>query len=278
MMIAEESTAFSGVTADTAHNGLGFGLKWNMGWMNDTLKYIEHDPVHRSYHHGEVTFSMIYAYSEQYMLPLSHDEVVHGKGSIIGKMPGDLWQKLANTRSLLAYQWAHPGKQLIFMGTEFAQWYEWAGAHSEIDWGTLNDAGHAGVQALVKDLNALYQRKTAMYELDHSPEGFEWIDSGDNLRSILSFIRKNEDGSTVVFVVNFSNAPYENFRVALPKGGRWKEALNTDDLKYGGSGVVNSGNDKGEIIADQIEWTGREFSAEFRVPPLGAFFLEHLGD
>lgn len=273
MMIAEESTAFSGVTAPTSYDGLGFGLKWNMGWMNDTLKYLEHDPIHRSYHHGEVTFSMIYAYSEQYMLPLSHDEVVHGKGSIITKMPGDLWQKLANTKALLSYQWAHPGKQLIFMGTEFAQWHEWGGAGSEIDWGTLEDAGHRGVQTLVKDLNALYLRKSALYDLDHDPDGFEWIDSNDNGKSLLSFIRKNKDGSTVVFIVNFSNAVYEDFRIALPKAGRWKEALNTDDLKYGGSGVVNSG----EIIADEIEWTNRPYSAPLRVPALGAIFLEHLG-
>lgn len=276
MMIAEESTAFTGVTAPTSYNGLGFGLKWNMGWMNDTLEYVKHDPIHRSYHHGEVTFSMIYAYSERYMLPLSHDEVVHGKGSIIAKMPGDLWQKLANTKSLLAYQWAHPGKQLIFMGTEFAQWHEWGGAGSEIDWGSLEDKGHKGVWELVRDLNALYLKNPALYELDHEPEGFEWIDNNDNLRSILSFVRKGNDGSTVVFVVNFSNAPYENFRIALPKDGKWKEILNTDDIKYGGSGVVNLGDKNGEIVADKIYWTGREFSAEFRVPPLGAFFLKHL--
>jgi 1,4-alpha-glucan branching enzyme len=276
MMIAEESTAFTGVTAPTSYGGLGFGLKWNMGWMNDTLRYVEHEPIHRSYHHGELTFSMVYAYSENYVLPLSHDEVVHGKGSIIGKMPGDLWQKLANTKLLMAYQWAHPGKQLIFMGTEFAQWHEWGGAQSSIDWGTLDDSGQVGVQKVVRDLNGLAHRKSALYELDHSHEGFEWIDSNDHQRSLLSFIRRNSDGSTVVCVLNFSGVPIEDFRIALPKGGFWREALNTDDLKYGGSGVVNAGNADGEIQAEEIEWTGRPFSAQFRVPPLGGFFLEHL--
>lgn len=277
MMIAEESTAFTGVTAPTSYGGLGFGLKWNMGWMNDILRYMEHEPIHRSYHHGELTFSMVYAYSENYCLPLSHDEVVHGKGSIVAKMPGDLWQKLANMKALYAYQWAHPGKQLLFMGSEFAQWSEWQGAGSSIDWGSLDDSGHRGVQLLIKDLNALMMRKSALYELDHTYEGFEWIDSNDNQRSLLSFIRKNRDGSTVVFVVNFSGVPIEDFRVALPKAGRWKEALNTDDLKYGGSGVVNVGNDDGELLADDIPWTGRDNSITLRIPPLGALFLEHLG-
>lgn len=277
MMIAEESTSYAGVTAPTSNNGLGFGLKWNMGWMNDTLRYIEHEPIHRSYHHGELTFSMVYAYSENYILPLSHDEVVHGKGSIIGKMPGDSWQKFANTKALLAYTWAHPGKQLIFMGTEFAQWHEWGGASSSIDWGTLQNPNHKGVQELVKDLNALMKRKTALYELDNTPEGFEWIDPNDHQKSLVSFIRKNKDGSTVVCIFNFSNAVYEDFRIALPKAGRWKEALNSDDLKYGGSGVVNIGNENGEIIADEISWTNRPYSAGLRVPALGAVFLEHLG-
>jgi 1,4-alpha-glucan branching enzyme len=277
MMIAEESTAFSGVTAPTDMGGLGFGLKWNMGWMNDTLRYIEHDPIHRAYHHGELTFSMVYAYSENYILPLSHDEVVHGKGSIVGKLPGDLWQKLANLKLLLAYQWAHPGKQLIFMGTEFAQWHEWGGADGSIDWGSLQDPGHRGVQELVKDLNALMRRKDALYALDNSPEGFEWIDSDDHARSLLSFIRKNQAGSTVVVVANFSGVPLEDFRIGLPKGGVWKEALNTDALKYGGSGVVNPGaGDEGAIFAEGVEWTNRPFSAALRVPPLGVVFLEHL--
>ncbi|MDR1861741.1 MAG: 1,4-alpha-glucan branching protein GlgB [Candidatus Ancillula sp.] len=276
MMIAEESTAFSGVSASTSQGGLGFGFKWNMGWMNDTLRYVEDDPIHRSYHHGELTFSMVYAYSENYILPLSHDEVVHGKGSLVGKMPGDLWQKLANLRTLLAYQWAHPGKELIFMGSEFAQWHEWAGAGSSIDWGSLNDPGHAGIRTLIADLNAFKSQNSALYELDTDPSGFEWIDSNDNQRSLLTFVRKNSEGSTVVCVVNFSNAPYENFRIALPKAGRWKEALNTDDLKYGGAGVINIGNENGEFVAEEKEWTGRPYSAEFRVPPLGAFFLEHV--
>ncbi|MDR1448301.1 MAG: 1,4-alpha-glucan branching protein GlgB [Candidatus Ancillula sp.] len=277
MMIAEESTAFTGVTAPTNYGGLGFGLKWNMGWMNDTLRYIEHDPIHRAYHHGELTFSLVYAYSENYILPLSHDEVVHGKGSIIGKLPGDLWQKLANIKLLLAYQWAHPGKQLIFMGTEFAQWHEWAGADSSIDWGSLNDLGHRGVHNLVKDLNTLYTKKSELYELDHRYEGFEWIDSNDWNRSLLSFVRKNSAGKIIVVVANFAGTPLEDFRIALPKSGRYKEVLNTDDLKYGGSGVTNSGNEVGEIVAEEVEWTNRPYSANLRVPPLGVVFLEHLG-
>ncbi len=276
MMIAEESTAFTGVTAPTSTGGLGFGLKWNMGWMNDTLRYIEHDPIHRSYHHGELTFSMVYAYSENYILPLSHDEVVHGKGSIIGKLPGDLWQKLANIRLLLAYQWAHPGKQLIFMGTEFAQWYEWAGADSSIDWGALRDPGHKGVQELVKDLNALYLQKPQLHELDNTSAGFEWIDSDDWSRSIISFVRKNSAGQVIVVVANFVGTPLEDYRLALPGGGRYREVLNTDDLKYAGSGVTNPGDAHGNIVAEEIEWTNRPYSAVLRVPPLGAVFLEHL--
>jgi 1,4-alpha-glucan branching enzyme len=249
-----------------------------MGWMNDTLRYIAHDPIHRSYHHGELTFSMVYAYSENYLLPLSHDEVVHGKGSIIGRMPGDLWQKLANVRALLAYQWAHPGKQLIFMGTEFAQWSEWGGADSSIDWGSLGDPGHSGVSRLVRDLNEVYRKNGAFYELDHDSNGFEWIDYNDHERSLLTFVRKDKNGRPLVVVVNFSGSVYENFRIALPRGGRWREILNTDDLKYGGSGVINLGNSDGdgEIVADEIEWTGRAHSAEFRVPPLGVFYLESL--
>ncbi|MDR0951164.1 MAG: 1,4-alpha-glucan branching protein GlgB [Candidatus Ancillula sp.] len=276
MMIAEESTAFGGVTAPTSGGGLGFGFKWNMGWMNDTLRYMELDPIYRSYHHGEITFSMIYAYSEHYMLPLSHDEVVHGKGSLVGKMPGDLWQKLANVKALLAYQWAHPGKQLIFMGTEFAQWSEWGGAGSEIDWNTLLDSGHKGVQTLVKDLNRLYRENPALWELDNDPKGFEWIDSGDDQKSLLSFIRKGKDGKPVVFVVNFSNAVYEDFRIALPEAGEYEEVLNTDDLKYGGSGVVNTGNEDGKIVAEKQEWTGRPYSAGLRIPALGALYLKKL--
>ena len=192
MMIAEESTAWPGVTAPTDYNGLGFGLKWNMGWMNDTLRYMAEEPVHRRYHHGEITFSMVYAYSERYILPISHDEVVHGKGSLYGRMPGDHWQKLAGVRTLLAYQWTHPGKQLLFMGQEFAQQNEWTESHG-LDWWALDDPGHQGVQRALRDLNAVYRATPALWQLDHSPEGFEWIDSDDADRNTLAYIRRGVD-------------------------------------------------------------------------------------
>lgn len=265
LMIAEESTAWGGVTAPTDHGGLGFGLKWNMGWMNDTLRYMAEQPVHRSYHHGEITFSMVYAYSEQFILPLSHDEVVHGKGSLYARMPGDHWQKTANVRTLFAYQWTHPGKQLIFMGDEFAQQGEWSEADS-LWWGQLDDPNHAGVQRLVRDLNTLYRSQPALWKLDHRPEGFEWLDSDDAPRNTLAYLRKAPGVPTVVVVVNFAGIPHEQYRLPLPSSGTWTEALNTDSGIYGGSGVGNLGR----ITADPVPHYGRPFSASIRVPPLGA--------
>ncbi|RHA38279.1 1,4-alpha-glucan branching protein GlgB [Cellulomonas rhizosphaerae] len=265
MMIAEESTAWPGVTAPTDYNGLGFGLKWNMGWMNDTLRYMAEEPVHRRYHHGEITFSMVYAYSERYILPISHDEVVHGKGSLYGRMPGDHWQKLAGVRTLLAYQWTHPGKQLLFMGQEFAQQNEWTESHS-LEWWALDDPGHQGVQRSLKDLNAVYRATPALWQLDHSPEGFEWIDSDDADRNTLAYIRRGVDTPDVVVVVNFAGTPHENYRLALPQGGSWTEAYNSDAELYGGSGVGNLG----AIDALPDPHYGRPYSASVRIPPLGA--------
>lgn len=265
MVIAEESTAWPGVTAPTDANGLGFGLKWNMGWMNDTLRYMSEQPIHRRYHHNEITFSMVYAYSEHYILPISHDEVVHGKGSLYGRMPGDHWQKLAGVRSLLTYQWTHPGKQLLFMGSEFAQQNEWSEAQS-IEWWAMDDPGHAGVHAALRDLNAVYKRTPALWQLDESPEGFEWIDSDDADGNTLVYLRKGIDTAPVVVVINFAGIPHESYRLALPAGGQWREVFNSDAEAYGGSGVRNLG----AIEARPDPHYGRPYSALVRVPPLGA--------
>ncbi|MDC7120899.1 1,4-alpha-glucan branching protein GlgB [Cellulomonas fimi] len=265
LMIAEESTAWPGVTAPTDANGLGFGLKWNMGWMNDTLRYASEQPIHKRYHHHEVTFSMVYAYSERFVLPISHDEVVHGKGSLYERMPGDHWQKLAGVRGLLAYQWTHPGKQLLFMGSEFAQQTEWAESRS-LDWHALDDSLHAGVRDSIRDLNRVYRENPALWELDHSPEGFEWIDSNDADRNTLAYLRKAVDGPPAAVVINFAGVPHEDYRLALPSGGRWREAFNSDSESYGGSGVGNLG----AIEAEPVPHYGRPYSASVRIPPFGA--------
>lgn len=268
MMIAEESTAWPGVTTPTSGGGLGFGLKWNMGWMNDTLRYLAEQPINRRYHHHEATFSLVYAFSEQFVLPISHDEVVHGKGSVMRKMPGDDWQQRAGVRALLAYQWSHPGKQLIFMGTEFAQGTEWAESRS-LDWYLLDHAPHRGVQSAVRDLNRFYRSHSAMWALDHSPQGFEWIDANDADRNVLAYLRRDDRGNVVAVVVNFSGVPHEDYRLALPQGGTWIEALNTDAEEYGGSGVGNLG----QVQARPEPHHGRAFSATLRVPPLGVLYL-----
>jgi 1,4-alpha-glucan branching enzyme len=268
MMIAEESTAWPGVTAPTEANGLGFGLKWNMGWMNDTLRYLAEAPINRRYHHHEITFSMVYAYSEQFILPISHDEVVHGKGSLLRKMPGDEWQQLAGVRTLLAYQWSHPGKQLLFMGSEFAQSSEWAEG-SSLDWHELDHGGHRGVHTLVRDLNALYTQTAPLWQLDHSPAGFEWLTSDDADHNVLAYLRRDSAGRSVAVVVNFAGTPHEDYRLPLPSGGRWREALNTDAQVYGGSGVGNLG----AVVAEAVPLHGRAFSATLRVPPLGVLYL-----
>ncbi len=268
LMIAEESTAWPGVTRPTSADGLGFGLKWNMGWMNDTLRYLQEAPINRRYHHNEITFSMVYAFSEQYVLPLSHDEVVHGKGSIYGRMPGDHWQRLAGCRALYLFQWTHPGKQLLFMGSEYAQGGEWTEKH-ELDWFTLDDPGHQGVRDCVRDLNTVYRDTPALWLRDHTPDGFEWLDSDAADRNLLAYLRRGPDAPTVAVVVNFAGVPHEDYRLPLPSGGVWREALNTDDPRYGGSGVGNLGR----VEAEPVPHYGRPYSATVRIPPLGGIIL-----
>jgi 1,4-alpha-glucan branching enzyme len=269
LMIAEESTAWPGVTAPTSAGGLGFGLKWNMGWMNDTLRYMREDPINRRWHHGEITFSLVYAFSENYCLPLSHDEVVHGKGSLYTKMPGDRWQKLAGLRALYAYMWSHPGKQLLFMGGEIGQEGEWSERWS-LDWWLLDQPDHRGLAALVRELNELYRVRPALWDQDSDPATFEWIDADDADRNVLAYIRKSRDGQRLAVVVNFAGTPHEGYRLALPTGGRWREVLNTDAPVFGGSGVGNLG----AIQAEPVEWASRPYSASIRVPPLGAVWFE----
>lgn len=272
LMIAEESTAFPGVTAPTSTGGLGFGLKWNMGWMNDTLRYVEESPINRRYHHSVLTNTINYAFSEQYLLPLSHDEVVHGKGSIFGKMPGDEWQKFAGVRSLYAYQWAHPGKNLLFMGSEFAQRGEWREGGS-LEWGSLNDPRHAQVQSMVSDLNAIYRDERALWEQDFSGAGFRWLEYNDVDHNTVVFARFGVEGPPVVVVANFAGNPHEDYRIPLPHGGMWREVFNSDDLAYGGSGVTNPH----EFPAQDITWGDGTHSASVRVPPLGVAYFMPLG-
>ena len=269
MMVAEESTSFPGVTGMTEHGGLGFGLKWNMGWMNDTLRYLEEKPINRSWHHGEITFSLVYAFSEQFLLPLSHDEVVHGKGSLYAKMPGDDWQKLAGVRELLAYQWSHPGKQLLFMGQEFAQTEEW-NESAGLQWWLTEEPSHDGVLSLVKSLNEIYKKHPALWSQDFTYKGFEWIDGSDGNHNVISYLRRSENDEDVVVVVcNFAGIPHGNYRVGLPSGGVWEEILNTDGLEYGGSGVGNFG----EVKAEEVNWNGRDHSALLELPPFGVVYL-----
>jgi 1,4-alpha-glucan branching enzyme len=266
--IAEESTSWPGVTRATHLGGLGFGFKWNMGWMHDSLGYVQNDPVHRQYHHGQMTFSMVYAYSENYILPISHDEVVHGKGSLLRKMPGDRWRQLANLRCYLAYMWAHPGKQLIFMGSEFGQESEWAESR-ELDWWLLDNADHRGVQSLVRDLNRVYRDTPALWELDIEGSGFSWIDANDSANNTFSFVRRGASGSELVCVANFSAVPHENYRLGMPAAGTWTEVLNTDAEGYAGSGVGNFGS----VTAVDEPWHGQPASATLTVPPLGTVWF-----
>jgi 1,4-alpha-glucan branching enzyme len=274
MTIAEESTSWPGVTRPTHLGGLGFGFKWNMGWMHDSLGYVENDPVHRQYHHGQMTFAMVYAYSENYVLPISHDEVVHGKGSLLRKMPGDRWRQLANLRCFLAYMWAHPGKQLIFMGTEFAQESEWAESR-ELDWWLLDNADHRGVQSMVRDMNRLYRDTPALWTLDNDGSGFSWIDANDSSNNVFSFIRRSSSPADppLVCVANFAAVPHEGYRLGMPAAGTWREALNTDADIYAGSGVGNLGS----VEAVDESWHGQPASATITVPPLGALWLQFEG-
>ncbi|MFU0535596.1 1,4-alpha-glucan branching protein GlgB [Gardnerella pickettii] len=270
MMIAEESTAYQGVTAPTDMGGLGFGLKWNMGWMHDTLQYLKEEPINRRWHHNEITFSMVYAYSEHYVLPLSHDEVVYGKGSLLGKMPGDEWQQFAGLRALLAYQWSHPGKNLLFMGGEIGQSCEW-NFNNSLNWHELQWPFHQGVQKLVADLNALYKSSRAFWSQDFTPDGFQWLTSDDSDHNTLSYMRIGDDGEEIVVVVNFSGQAWQDYQVALPKGGKWQEILTTDDAKYCGSDIHN-----GTFTAAAEEYHSRPYSARITVPALGAVFLKPL--
>jgi 1,4-alpha-glucan branching enzyme len=266
---AEESTAWPGVSRPTYLGGLGFGFKWNMGWMHDTLDYFQRDPVYRTFHHHQLTFSLMYAFTENFVLPLSHDEVVHGKGSLVNKMPGDRWQKLANLRSLYAYMWAHPGKKLLFMGGEFAQEQEWSHDRS-LDWHLLEEPEHAGVQALVRELNRLYRDEPALWEVDFEPSGFSWLEPNDAANNVLAFARIAADGErTLVCILNLAPVPRYAYRVGVPRCCRWREVLNTDSSFYGGSDVGN----QGAVEAEAVPWHDQAFSAEVTLPPLGAVWL-----
>jgi 1,4-alpha-glucan branching enzyme len=268
MMIAEESTAWPGVTRPTDADGLGFGFKWNMGWMHDTLVYVSKEPVHRQWHHNQMTFAAMYAWSENFILPISHDEVVHGKRSLVSKVPGDGWQQRATVRALLAFMWSFPGKQLLFMGSELADPQEWSEQRG-LDWSLRGSPEHAGVTALVRDINAAYRAHPALWTQDTTPAGFAWIVGDDSGNNVFAFERHGSDGSVIVCVVNFAALPHDRYRLGLPRPGRWQEILNTDAAGYGGSGVGNMG----AVRADGYGWHGRPASATITIPPLGALWL-----
>ncbi|QQS01188.1 MAG: 1,4-alpha-glucan branching protein GlgB [Austwickia sp.] len=276
--MAEESTSWGGVTAPTYMGGLGFGLKWNMGWMHDTLHYASLAPIYRQYHHHEMTFAMIYAYSENFVLPISHDEVVYGKGSMLAKMPGDRWEQLAGLRAYFAWQWSFPGKQLLFMGSEFAQYAEWADG-SSLDWWLLDHEPHWRMHKLVKDLNQLYASHPALWQLDSHPDGFRWIDANDSFGNAYSFLRFGSptaagERPVIACVANFAGMEHHNYRIGLPQGGVWREILNTDSEEYGGAGLGNLG----EIYAEEVPWHGQPFSATVRVQKLSAVWFEATGE
>ena len=267
--VAEESTAWPAVSRPVYVGGLGFGFKWNMGWMHDTLDYVAKDPIYRRFHHHRLTFSLMYAFSENFVLPISHDEVVHGKGSLLGKMPGDQWRRFANLRTLLAYMWAHPGKQLLFMGCELAQEAEWSEERS-IDWDGLGDPARQGVKDLVRDLNRAYRDRPALWERDSEPAGFAWIDPNDSDDNALSFVRWSAAGEPLVCLCNFSPVVRYGYRIGLPRVGGWREVLNTDASVYGGSNVGNLGL----VEAEQIGWDGQPASAQVTLPPLATVWFE----
>jgi 1,4-alpha-glucan branching enzyme len=267
---AEESTSWPMVSKPVYIGGLGFGMKWDMGWMHDTLRYFQNDPIHRKYHHNDLTFRMLYSFQENFVLPLSHDEVVHGKGSLIGKMPGDEWQKFANLRLLFAYMYAQSGKKLLFMGDEFGQVREWA-HDSSLDWDVLQYQVHRGAQAWMEQLNRFYRSEPAMHVLDNEPAGFEWVDANDNATSTISLLRKSENPQdTVLVVCNFTPVPRLGYRVGVPHGGYWREMLNSDAREYAGSGMGNLGG----VTAEAIPTHGRPFSLQLTLPPLAALFFK----
>jgi len=267
--IAEESTSWPMVSAPTSAGGLGFGYKWNMGWMHDTLQYMRRDPMDRAHHHDELTFSLHYAFSENFVLPLSHDEVVHEKGSLIDKMPGDEWQRLANLRVYYAFMYSHPGKKLLFMGDELAQPPEW-NHDAQLEWSLRDDPSHAGVQRLVRDLNTVYRGERALHEVDHEPEGFEWVEGDDRERSVVAFLRHSRDGETIVSVCNFTPVVRKDYRIGVSYGGSYREVLNTDASLYGGTDAGNGGS----VEAEEEPAHGRPYSLSLTLPPLGAVFLK----
>ncbi len=273
--VAEESTSWPMVSRPLYLGGLGFGFKWDMGWMHDTLDYFSHDPIYRVYHHGELTFRNVYAFSENFMLPLSHDEVVYGKGSLIGKMPGDRWQQFANLRALFAYMYTTPGKKLLFMGAELGQWSEWSHDRG-LDWHLLDDEAHSALQRLVGDLNRVYRSESALHELDCDASGFEWIDANDSANSVLTYLRLPESGDPVLVGANFTPEPRNGYRVGVPHAGRWEEILNTDASHYGGSGQGNLGGvDTGPL---PVPYHGRPHSLDIVLPPLSVVLFAHRGD
>jgi len=271
LTIAEESTAWPGVSRPVHLGGLGFSMKWNMGWMHDTLSYMEKDPIYRHYHHDLLTFGLLYAFTENFVLPFSHDEVVHGKKSMLDKMPGDGWQKFASLRLLYTVMFTYPGKKLLFQGCEFGQGKEWNFAES-LDWELLERPQHQGVKQILSDLNRLYREQTALHEVDFEGAGFEWIDCHDSSQSVLSYLRKDRSGERLVAAVfNFTPVPRTNYRIGVPKLGIWREAINSDAALYGGSNVGNQGG----VEAEPVSWMGRPYSIPISVPPLGALVLVH---
>jgi 1,4-alpha-glucan branching enzyme len=270
LMVAEESTAWPAVSRPTYLGGLGFTLKWNMGWMNDTLSYFSQNAIYRKYHHSRMTFSMLYAFTENFVLPLSHDEVVHGKRSLIDKMPGDLWQQFANLRLLYAYMCAHPGKKLLFMGGEFAQRSEWYSGAS-LEWNLLGYPEHQGMQRLCADLNSTYRREAALHEVDFEWQGFQWIDCNDADASVLSFLRRARNPQDfVVVVANFTPVTRENYRVGVPEPGWYREIFNSDAQYYAGSNYGNGGG----VMAEPVRWMGMDYSLPLRLPPLAALYFK----
>ncbi|MGB5059834.1 MAG: 1,4-alpha-glucan branching enzyme, partial [Candidatus Promineifilaceae bacterium] len=277
LTIAEESTAWPGVTRPVEDGGLGFDLKWNMGWMHDTLEYIKNEPIHRAYHHGMLTFSLLYAFSEKFLLPFSHDEVVHLKRSMLDKMPGDVWQRFANLRLLMGYQYGHPGKKLLFMGSEFGQWREWSEERS-LDWSLVDtevdDGRHAKLQTFITDLNHLYKTQLALYQEDYSWAGFTWIDFQNNQISVLAFARHApQSNETVLVVCNFTPVVRENYRMGILEEGVYQEIINSDAEKYGGSNITNPG----DLHSSPTRWYDQPFSIELTLPPLGVIYLKKNG-
>jgi len=272
LVIAEESTAWPGVSQSTQQGGLGFAYKWNMGWMHDSLHYIQQDPVYRAHHHNELSFGLVYAWSERFILPISHDEVVHGKHSLIDKMPGDRWQKFANLRAYLSFMWTHPGKKLLFMGCEFGQWREW-NHDQQLDWYLLQYSEHKGVQKLVGDLNRLYREEPALHDQDDAPQGFQWLIGDDAINSVYAWLRWSKEGKPVLVVANFTPVPRQSYRVGVPFAGRWNELLNSDADTYAGSNYGNGGG----AFTEEVPSHGQSLSLELNLPPLAVLILKPEG-